>query len=166
VQDLAPVQEAVEASLGFGGVDLPPKPEIPETSWAPHSTPRCQVFVDRETQSPVVSLMFKKPRSTIATPEECLAKMTVRCTPSMSVPTKGAPQAALLHTASIPVHPNHASPPACCTIISVRECHDQASVMLQALSYQLSTKALTRPSVLHEALLTPPRAVRRRICCI
>lgn len=71
--------EAVETALGFSGVDLPEKPFIPDVPWAPHEEPRCQVFVDRETQSPMISLMFKKCQSTVSTPEGILNKTKV-CT--------------------------------------------------------------------------------------
>jgi hypothetical protein len=77
MQDLNMVLEAVEASMGFSGVDLPPKPAIPTIPWAPHSVPRCQVFVDRETQHPTISLMFKKSHNSISSPEGILGKILV-----------------------------------------------------------------------------------------
>lgn len=73
--------EAMETALGFSGVDLPAKPAIPVVPWAPHSQPRCQVFVDRETQSPMISLMFKKRHNNVSTPAGVLNKIVVRsCT--------------------------------------------------------------------------------------
>lgn len=78
VQDLNVVLEAVETALGFSGVDLPAKPAVPVVPWAPHSEPRCQVFVDRETQNPLISLMFKKGHNTVSTPEGILKKIVVR----------------------------------------------------------------------------------------
>lgn len=85
--DLNVVLEAVETSLGFSGVELPSKPLIPTVPWAPHNEPRCQVFVDRETQSPMISLMFKKGRGAVSTPEGILNKIVVRaCKARCSVP--------------------------------------------------------------------------------